>query len=570
MDRLPVELVARICSLLCPHCEAPDSFMFTLSDAEWETGNVSLETGHASLARFSKTSRRIAAIAQPYLFHYFATGRQIRFIEDGTIAISGLPNENHRLALFLRTVIQRPELAVRVKALRLAPLPAVHGREYDNNHRTATPVEVLRQARSKLGDVVDNALFFPGFSWDLHRKKFTDSAIYHGLEQLAIVLCPNADTVVLGDEQPSSRPWNVFVSRKWTFPSLKRAELLLYKPSRLFTLARHVFDSAPNIETLRVAHLTRPRRLTMDTNWGTSWTMTLPSVRRLVGSDISVTDLAALVKSCPQLRDHEYKHHSRALTCRVRGRELLEALQPARKTLHRLLLVITATSDPRGDMMPGASVGTLKDFDALEELVVNQNQVAGGFVVVGQAAPSTDLTRFLPRSIKNVVFLNIWCNFNPDLEGLLQDAPVELPNLRSLRFNHLSVRQTRMLATGFRPTRTSTTTNASESRLKPSPFRSIGAGFRRGHRGRRGRLEDGFAPLGLDNAISPIYPSSPRGLQRTCSLSAPPRSQAAPREKPLFLGRYSTLMRSYIENGIRRARQDPVRVPGASPLAISI
>ena len=57
-------------------------------------------------------------------------------------------------------------------------------------------------------------------------------------------------------------------------------------------------------------------------------------------------------------------------------------------------------------------------------------------MVVGQAAPLTNLTKFLPRSIKHVEFINIWYNFNPDLEGLLQDAPVELPNLRSLRFNH--------------------------------------------------------------------------------------------------------------------------------------
>ncbi len=410
--------------------------MFTLPDAELDTGNVSLETGNASLARFSKTSRRMAAIAQPYLFHYFATGRQIRIGEDGKIVISSLYDENGRLARFLRTIMQRPELAVRVKALRLAPQPADHRNTHGNN-RTATPVEVLRQARSGLGDAADDAFFCCGFSWAMHGKKLTDSAIYHGLEQLAIVLCPNADTVVLGDEQPSSRPWNIFVSRIWTFPSLKRAELLLYNPSGPVTLARHVFDKAPNIETLHVAHLTRPTHLTVDTNWGTSWATTLPSVRRLVASDISVTDLAALVKSCPQLRDLEYKHHSRrALSCRVRGRELREALQPARKTLRRLLLVIMANSDPRGDMMPGASIGTLKDFDALEELVINQNQVAGGFVVVGQAAPLTSLTKFLPRSIKHVEFLNIWYNFNPDLEGLLQDAPVELPNLRSLRFNH--------------------------------------------------------------------------------------------------------------------------------------
>ena len=418
--------------------EPGNASLDTLLETRHAALETSLETGNASLARLARTSRRIAAIAQPYVFHYFATGRQIELHGDSRIAKATLPNEDNRLALFLRTLLQRPELAVRVKALRLAPQqlePA--DPKITRQNRTTTAVEVFRQARSKLGALVDiNESYFPSFSWDVHGDWLSDSAIYYGLEQLATVLCPNIDTLVLGDEHPRSGHWSIVASRKCMFPSLKKVELVLYDSFSPLALGQQIFDSAPNIKTLRVAHPTRPRQLTGITSWARSWTTTLPSVRSLVIADISVLDLAMFVKSCPQLCDLEYRHHGRIGNGLARGLEVLEALQPARKTLRRLLLVIMMNLDPRGRMVPNACVGTLRDFNALEELVINQNQVAAGFLV---DAPLTNLTNFLPRSIKRVEFLNIWCNFNPDLEGLLQDAPVMLPNLRSLRFSYFEL-----------------------------------------------------------------------------------------------------------------------------------
>jgi hypothetical protein len=440
MDRLPVELIERVCSFVCPHCQSPDDF----PDADTQTSRVA----KAALSGLSRTSRRIATVVQPYLFHYFASGGMTRFaIFDATGRVAPLPSsppssEKDPLALFLRTVVQRPDLAAQVRALQLAPLKTCNEQSVQDSEGALvdprcieTPVEVRRAASLELGGLTEE-VFSPGFAWDVHGAELHNRAIYHALEQLAMVWCSNVRTLIIGDEQPSSSFWRIIASRRWSFPSLKTVGLLSHSHDRPFTRIQDVLESAPNVETLYVTHLARAGQPRAASPWVSGWTRALPSVRRLVTSDLRATDLAALIRACPQLRDLEFRHHGfNTPVGQVRGRELAEALRPAQKTLRRLLVSVMAYADPWGDMSASGTIDTLRDFEVLEELAINQFQVPGASSVLARF-PALDPMEFLPRSIKRVEFLNMWSDFNPGVEGLMQHAPTKLPNLRSIRFNY--------------------------------------------------------------------------------------------------------------------------------------
>jgi hypothetical protein len=106
MENLPVELIQRICDHLCLHCQLPSSF------AHADTWQV--RESKDALANLSAASSWLRAIAQPVLFHYFATGKLIL-----THRQNNLPQPDSPLSLFIRSAIRRPDLAARVKALQL-------------------------------------------------------------------------------------------------------------------------------------------------------------------------------------------------------------------------------------------------------------------------------------------------------------------------------------------------------------------------------------------------------------------------------------------------------------------
>ncbi|KAK4121672.1 hypothetical protein N657DRAFT_692182 [Parathielavia appendiculata] len=120
MEALPTELIHHICTHLCDHCQLPGSFPHAES---W-----GVRRRKAALANLSAASSRLRAIAQPLLFHYFATGN---------MAPHGYwPDESHaeltlefaerakKLPLIIRSAIQRPDLAAKVKALQLVEFGA--------------------------------------------------------------------------------------------------------------------------------------------------------------------------------------------------------------------------------------------------------------------------------------------------------------------------------------------------------------------------------------------------------------------------------------------------------------
>jgi hypothetical protein len=75
----------------------------------------------------------MCAIAQPFVFHYYAIGNlpEIFVADQPCYAYDDQPKtkddfDDDLLPLFLRSVIQRPDLATCVEALQYSPRTGVH------------------------------------------------------------------------------------------------------------------------------------------------------------------------------------------------------------------------------------------------------------------------------------------------------------------------------------------------------------------------------------------------------------------------------------------------------------
>lgn len=70
-----------------------------------------------TLARMCRASRMLCSIAQPVLFHYYASGNLARSVRSWNV--EHWSPEDDKLPAFLRTLITRPDLALCVKSLQL-------------------------------------------------------------------------------------------------------------------------------------------------------------------------------------------------------------------------------------------------------------------------------------------------------------------------------------------------------------------------------------------------------------------------------------------------------------------
>jgi hypothetical protein len=219
--------------------------------------------------------------------------------------------------------------------------------------------------------------------------------------------------------------------------SLRTLGLVSHDKFQELNFVGSILECTPNVETLHVAHIPDPKVWEDPDDFPVDAFPDLVKGRRLVASDIDLSLLAALVRSCQQLDTLEYRHHGYFRTRnQVPNDEIVQALRPAQKTLRRLLLVTMVENDPRGNVLlsPAPPLDSLRGFERLEELAINQDQIGED--------PGTwaDLAELLPRSIKRVEFLYVWFDFTAPLEALARDAPAHLPNLRSVCLRYLPVR----------------------------------------------------------------------------------------------------------------------------------
>jgi hypothetical protein len=109
LEKLPTELLIIIASELCIHCKDPKATVVP------DFGSSSCRQAKDTLAQLCLSSKRMCAVAQPVLFHYFAT-----LPEDEPVMA---PLYRARLVEFTRTLYEMPHLAEAVCTVSLVPLP---------------------------------------------------------------------------------------------------------------------------------------------------------------------------------------------------------------------------------------------------------------------------------------------------------------------------------------------------------------------------------------------------------------------------------------------------------------
>lgn len=397
MESLPVEVIERICSYLCFHCLNPGVFP--------NTDTEDTRSGKAALARLSRMSIRICAIAQPFVYHYFATGNMPRmdhtkFSDDRFI----LPAEDDKLPAFLRTVIERPDLAARVRTLQLVRSTKVIDCSSD---LLATLIVASKAAGMRH-----------------HPLPHVDGGTHDWLEELALVLLPGIEALILARDHPCR--FRHLDDCGASLPSLRTVALRGVRRRYYMNEVAALFAAAPGLETLYAMDcdfhedtLSNPDIKHKD--------LQLARVARLVVSGLAPDDLWLLVGRFPGLCELQYWFSSHYLDMLQFG-ELVRALDPVRSTLRRLTLsyssnsIMSAMYEDMIELDEYDAMPLSRDFAQLEFLAVDQAAIfcpgrwAEGTDDGGTHDPGLRLVDYLPPSIREVHFLSLYRSF-PELES---------------------------------------------------------------------------------------------------------------------------------------------------------
>jgi hypothetical protein len=433
MERLPVELVARICWHLCPHCQSPDHF----PNADTDEALLA----KASLARLARVSKSMCAIAQPFVFHYYATGNLPSIFLDGDPGYPfdepSWPQDNDQLPYFLRSVIDRPDLAKCIRALQLVT-PSHYDKHsvpwHKGDNDDALPA--IQAASAELGLMAFNALHPDYEAWacdtpGVDSRPVTGEVLHHILEQLAILLCPNVSTLLLAGTFGLSYG-KLIRSSERTLPALKTIALLSQSEARHYAHSGPLLTLAPNLETIYAADLRESENGFRE--WAPALEGTFAKLQSVHVHDLGVDGLRSMVRSCPELRELHYTHtvyylFYESTDCQA----IATALEPVRKTLRRLSIEVLLEPEPFSDEEHADMViESLGRFENLEELTVHQGAVHV-YTDPGQEEPLPGgLAGFLPRSIVAFHITQVYQGFAEDLYALARDAPSGLPHLRSV------------------------------------------------------------------------------------------------------------------------------------------
>ncbi|KAI5456577.1 hypothetical protein BGZ63DRAFT_86519 [Mariannaea sp. PMI_226] len=154
LDQLPAEIVATICRNLCMHCR-----LANVVDIPSRLVTEALQDQQA-LSRLCRTSRLFRDIAQPILFHFHTGIQHSADGDDEVMWKQQQQQENHHhhhhhhqhcesntLESFLRSLLQRPDLAKHVRALAFF---AIRAKTTTTTTTTTTPPHVLPQSTQLL------------------------------------------------------------------------------------------------------------------------------------------------------------------------------------------------------------------------------------------------------------------------------------------------------------------------------------------------------------------------------------------------------------------------------------
>ncbi|XEU99227.1 hypothetical protein FSHL1_004514 [Fusarium sambucinum] len=285
IEDLPVEIFTAICRNLCVHCQHAH-----VVDLPPDQIDHAIEAQQA-LSRLSRTCRRLRSIGQPILYHCYHSGRQSDLSNspdclNGTGARSC---EVRNLSVFLRTLLQRPDLAKNVRALALFAL-----KEDTVGKISPDMQDLFRQAGERAG-------FRALPSYERVDSKW--------LQEASIMATPFVEQLLI--YRSSSEGLQYIRDSPFYLPNLKYLVLpgQVKNPDECCHIQQmqDVLVKAQNLEILAASDADCGTDIPLRERFRAEpWETALSSLRRLSLHGLDPDNLAKILRRSPVLEDLEY------------------------------------------------------------------------------------------------------------------------------------------------------------------------------------------------------------------------------------------------------------------------
>ncbi|OBT46360.1 hypothetical protein VE00_02711 [Pseudogymnoascus sp. WSF 3629] len=443
---VPNEIIVQICSYLCSHCQNPGVFP--------NSNTVETRIEKVTLARMCRSSKRICSIAQPILFHYYACGNLARSVHTEFSEHYADWNrerwnlEDDKLAVFVRTLITRPDLASCVESLQL---------KGSGKQDVCTPelMKILGDAGSALGFKLPTGWSWGGWTgkypdvWtdEVKPESFNENRLdfHKWLMAVAIALTPRTETLMYMCEYIYELDWSTNTP-PMVLPALKTLALRGAQGGDYYLFQIHPFlTAAPNLQTLYALNcrgdaISSIILLSFDYNDGDPWVedLAVSKLRKLVLDELPMEAFEKLMERCVELEDLVYYIHFWH-DCP----DITRAFSQTEKRLKKLCFGYLPDPVPTGyeSLLDDEDYGTipivtsLREFTQLEELVIDQA------LLYRKSDSSRDTERLeglLPPSIRRVHFTYVYKSMYEDLIYLASVAPGSFPKLQSVKIGLVS------------------------------------------------------------------------------------------------------------------------------------
>ena len=426
---LPIEVLSKVFETLCLHCQTDPS---TVADYDtsgaWESKR--------SLARICRACHTTRSIAQPILFHYYASGNMQKL--TGFREILSKPEEDDLLPVFLCSVIRKPMLAGAVRVLSLVPGTLPNGITQD-----IACLLIEESRRIRLTPQIDEVPILPEVC-----RTGTAGEVYSGvhlwLQGLAISICPNIEQLHIDYRPPS---WLPILAPRLVLDRLKILAFNTHGQTPQFYAPpiAQLLNVSPNLRCLEASNIDFNFELIFE----------IKGVKKLSINGPTSGILRVLLSGCSSLEDLEY--YQDPFLPRIANEADFE---PVRYTLRRLCFSVVPHAAYPGQSRYGpkptsrdtsyftmlavldkvdCGVGlSLRNFDRLEILEIDYFLLYGRArdFKDGEASPQPRLPTILPDSIRilHIGFVTDWNHMCCELIALASDIKAGgFPYLATIR-----------------------------------------------------------------------------------------------------------------------------------------
>ncbi|KAF0326697.1 F-box domain protein [Colletotrichum asianum] len=416
MASLPLELIEHICSLLCPHCQHPGIF----SDIVTEDTRSSQK----ALAHLCRVSRRVCAVAQPFLFHQYCTGN---LPAENDCGLRGharcLPREDDKLPAFLHSIISRPDLSFHVKTPQIVETDEISGLTPDLSPLIFTASQKVRAShhapiQEHLRAQIWRESRQPEALQRINRRK-----VHHWLEELAILLTPNVETISIARD--SFCQYQHIKDSGALLPSLRLITLRGVTRNQHVHEAAALFKAAPNLKVLNSMQCSLFDGLS-PWNLSKPWTLSLGNLKRLVLSEIGFEDLALLLACCPELRELELTAVNIHRTAGIDYWDLRLTHSPSQR------------SGAEQRQWTDETSLSFRDFVQLEELAFDQTMIeyhTRPTAFDDEMPLGCTVSDMLPTSLQKLQIFHAKKESLKDLKNLAGNASYQLPSLKLIHIS---------------------------------------------------------------------------------------------------------------------------------------